>query len=69
MDTVTNLRQTGDSEGVKSFISFDASGKTVRFGTGLNETEAEKAVDAVWAQYPRLIPKADRERQAETERA
>ena len=46
MDTVTNLRQTGDSEGVKSFISFDASGKTVRFGTGLKKTERERQGEA-----------------------
>jgi hypothetical protein len=69
MDSVTNLRQTGDSSGVKSFISFDASGKTVRFGTGLNETTAEQIAEAVWAQYPQLMPRVERVRRAEEQRA
>jgi hypothetical protein len=60
MSDVTNLRPTGDDNGVKDFISFDYRGKTTRFGTGLNETEAERAVEAVWKRFPRLMPRAER---------
>lgn len=65
MADATNLRQTGDEDGVKDFISFDHRGKTIRFGTGLNETEAERAVDAVWVRFPQLMPRVERVRREE----
>lgn len=68
MSDVTNLRPTGGDDGVKSFISFDHKGKTIRFGTNLNETEAERAVEAVWARYPALMPRVERVRRGEAAR-
>jgi hypothetical protein len=65
MPEVTNLRPTGNDDGVKSFISFDHKGKTIRFGTGLNETEAERAVEAVWVRFPQLMPRVERVRREE----
>lgn len=69
MSDVTNLRQTPDENGVKDFISFDYHGKTVRFGTGLNETEAERATEAVWARFPQLMPRVERVRREESLKA
>ena len=69
MAEVTNLRPTGDESGVKDFISFDHKGKTIRFGTGLNETEAERAVEAVWARFPQLMSRVERVRREEAARA
>jgi len=68
MADVTNLRKTADTNGAKSFISFDYRGKTVRFGTGLNETEAERAVQAAWSRFPRLMPRVERVRRDEAAR-
>ncbi len=69
MAEVSNLRPTGDESGVKSFISFDHKSKTIRFGTGLNETEAERAVEAVWARFPQLMPRVERVRREEAAKA
>jgi len=65
MSEVTNVRQTSDTNGVKDFISFDCQGKTIRFGTGLNETEAGRVCEAVWARYPQLMPRVERIRREE----
>ena len=65
MPDVTNVRQTSSDGGVKDFVSFDYRGKTVRFGTGLNETEAERIVEAVWRRFPQLMPRVERIRRAE----
>jgi hypothetical protein len=65
MADVTNVRTTADTNGVKDFISLDCQGKTVRFGTGLNETEAERATEAIWKRFPQLMPRVERIRRAE----
>lgn len=60
MADVTNLRPTQDSEGKKESISFDYHGKTIRFGTGLNETEAERVAESIWRRFPQLMPRVER---------
>ncbi len=68
MAEAKNLRPTGDENGVKSFVSFDHNGKTIRFGTGLNETEAERVVEAVWSRFPQLMSRVERVRREEAAR-
>jgi hypothetical protein len=65
MDSVTDLRQTPGSNGAGIFISFDTSGKTIRFGTGLDEATAEEITNTIWARFPRLVPCGERIRGAE----
>jgi len=53
----TNLRPvSGDSSSARDLIAFDYAGKTVRMGTGLNETEARRVCEAIWRFEPRLDP-------------
>lgn len=65
LEQVTNVRLTADENGIMDFISFDATGKRIRFGTGLTETEAERSAEAIWARYPRLMPRTERLRRGE----
>lgn len=73
LESVTNLRPTGDESGVKSFVSFDYAGpkgdKTIRVGSGLTETTAEKVAERVWAAHPQLMPRAERARRTATQPA
>ncbi len=53
----TNLRPlAGDSGSAKDLLAFDYAGKTVRMGTGLNETEAQRVCEALVRHEPRLDP-------------
>jgi len=64
LESCRNLRPTGDSSGTRTFISFDYAGirreHTVRFGSGLTESDAEEIAERMWARFPELLP--DRER-------
>jgi len=53
----TNLRPVaGESGSARDLIAFDYAGKTMRLGTGLNETEALRVSDALVRHEPRLDP-------------
>jgi hypothetical protein len=67
MEAAGHLRVMYDSNDEGNLIGFDWKDKTVRFGTGLNETNAEKAVDAVWEVFPQLMSRVERERHDEEE--
>jgi len=57
----TNLRPVATESGsARDLLAFDYAGSTVRFGTGLNETEAQRVCDSILSYEPRLHPTADR---------
>jgi len=52
----SNLRPVSSDEGSRTFLAFDFRGKTVRFGTDLNETATLLIAQTVWDRAPSLRP-------------
>ena len=65
MPEVTNVRPTGGDDGVKSFISFDHRGKTIRFGTGPQRDRGRARGRGRLAPVPELMPRVERVRREE----
>lgn len=55
-DEAGNLRPARADDGSRTFLAFDCEGKTVRFGTDLNETDTLRVAQAVWDRVPSLSP-------------
>lgn len=54
---VGDLRPTANDPGQpREFVSFEYKARTVRFGSGLNETQARQVAEAIWRRFPRLRP-------------
>jgi hypothetical protein len=59
LEHVTNLRPVASEGGTpRDLIAFDFAGSTVRFGSGLNETDARRVAEAIWEHLPQLRPPA-----------
>lgn len=57
LEHVTNLRPVSSEGGTpRDLIAFDFAGSTVRFGSGLNETDARRVAEAIWEHLPQLRP-------------